>query len=287
MHYRGLPNTAPGCTLNLVGDSGDVMNCAGNTCGIAVMAKASAPGRTKTRLVPPLTYEEAAALNTVFLQDIADNLLRAGRHAPIAGYAAYAPPRSEDFFSGILPPQIGLIEACLPGFGDCLLHTVDEVLARGHGSAVVLNSDSPTLPTAFLIETAGVLAQPGERAVLGPSTDGGYYLLGLKSAHRHLFADIDWSTERVAAQTLERAREIKLDVHLLPAWYDVDDVEGLNRLGGEVERTRLSGRQVDGREPNYPVATAELLKTLSADGARARRFEAPVRAAAAGGYGAR
>ena len=91
----------------------------------------------------------------------------------------------------------------------------------------MLNSDSPTLPTALLNETADVLAQPGDRAVLGPSSDGGYYLLGLKAAHRRLFEDIAWSTERVAEQTRERAREIGLDVHLLPVWYDVDDIESL------------------------------------------------------------
>ena len=147
-------------------------------CGIAIMAKASTPGRTKTRLVPPLTFAEAAALNTAFLQDIAENVLQAGRHSEIAGYVAFAPRGSEDFFRSILPPTIGLIDACLPTFGDCLLHTVEHLLARGHQSAVVLNSDSPTLPTALLIETAEALARPGERAVLGPSSDGGYYLLG-------------------------------------------------------------------------------------------------------------
>ena len=180
---------------------------ASGTCGVAVMAKASAPGRTKTRLVPPLTFDEAAALNTAFLRDVADNLLAAARHAAIAGYAAYAPPGSEGFFRGLLPPAIGLIDAWLPNFGDCLFRTIGEILARGHGSAVVLNSDSPTLPTAFLVETAEMLARPGERAVLGPSSDGGYYLLGLKTAHRRLFDDIAWSTERVAgADAGARAR---------------------------------------------------------------------------------
>ena len=83
------------------------------SCGIAFMAKASAPGRAKTRLVPPLTFEEAAALNTAFLQDVADNVLLAARHAGpaagIAGYAAYGPPGSEDFFRRSLPRSIGLI----------------------------------------------------------------------------------------------------------------------------------------------------------------------------------
>jgi rSAM/selenodomain-associated transferase 1 len=207
-------------------------------CGIAFMAKASAPGRAKTRLVPPLTFDEAAALNTAFLQDVADNVLLAARHAApeagIAGYAAFGPPGSEDFFRRALPAAIQLIDAWLPSFGDCLFHTIREILARGHGSAVVLNSDSPTLPTAWLIETAAVLAQPGDRAVLGPSSDGGYYLLGLKTAHRRMFEDIAWSTERVAAQTLERAREIGLDVHRLPVWYDVDDVDSLRRLRAEL-----------------------------------------------------
>ena len=235
------------------------------------MAKASAPGRTKTRLVPPLTFDEAAALNTAFLRDVADNLLAAARHAAIAGYAAYAPPGSEGFFRGLLPPAIGLIDAGLPNFGDCLFRTIGEIFARGHGSAVVLNSDSPTLPTALLVETAEMLARPGERAVLGPASDGGYYLLGLKTAHRRLFEDIAWSTERVAAQTLERARGIGLDVHMLPVWYDVDDIEGLRRLAGEVYRPHSRGRERDPHMPHHPVETALLMQRLWVDGEFTRR----------------
>jgi hypothetical protein len=120
------------------------------------------------------------------------------------------------------------------------------------------------LPTALLVETANMLAQPGERAVLGPSTDGGYYLLGLKTVYRCLFEDIIWGTERVAAQTLERARELKLDVHMLPPWYDVDDVEGLRRLHGELGSARPSEAKLDTRTPYYPVATATLLRSSTA-----------------------
>jgi uncharacterized protein len=233
-------------------------------CAIAIMAKASAPGRTKTRLVPPLTFEEAAALNTAFLQDIAGNLLSARSHTAIAGYVAFAPAGTEAFFDETLPSDIGLIGACLPSLGDCLVHTIKEIFARGHAAAVVLNSDSPTLPTALLVETAAVLAQPGERAVLGPCTDGGYYLLGLKTMHRRLFEDITWGTELVAAQTLERAREVKLDVHLLPPWYDVDDVEGLRRLRGELESARAHRAELGRLAPYYPTATATILRSLAA-----------------------
>jgi uncharacterized protein len=233
------------------------------SCGIAFMAKASVPGRAKTRLVPPLTFDEAAALNTAFLQDVADNVLLAARHAEadagIAGYAAFGPSGSEDFFHRTLPASIGLIEAWLPNFGDCLLHAIREILARGHHSAVVLNSDSPTLPTALLVETAALLARPGDRAVLGPSSDGGYYLLGLKAAHRRMFEDVAWSTERVAAQTLERARDIGLDVHRLPVWYDVDDVESLRRLRSELDEPESAQRRSDPRRPYHAGHSAALL----------------------------
>lgn len=232
-------------------------------CAIAIMAKASSPGRTKTRLVPPLTFEQAAALNTTFLQDMAGNLLSAGSHAAITGYVAFAPAGTEPFFHDTLPSDIGLIDACLPNLGDCLVLTINEIFGRGHAAAVVLNSDSPTLPTALLVETASVLAQPGDRAVLGPCTDGGYYLLGLKTLHRRLFEDITWGTERVAAQTMERAREVKLDVHLLPPWYDVDDVEGLRRLQGELGSAPAGYAELDPRVPYYPAATATLMRSLA------------------------
>jgi hypothetical protein len=127
------------------------------------MAKASCPGWTKTRLVPPLTFEEAAAFNTAFLQDVAANIAVADRDARrwggrLSGYMAFGPPRSEPFFREILPVSVGLIEAWHPNFGDCLFAAVKKLLVLGHSGAVVLNSDSPTLPTALLVEAAEVLA---------------------------------------------------------------------------------------------------------------------------------
>jgi len=242
-----------------------------HSCGIAFMAKASAPGRAKTRLVPPLTFDEAADLNTAFLQDVAENLVAAGeqigpaQNAAIVGYAAYGPPGSTDFFRRILPASIDLIEAWLPRFGDCLFHAIGEILSRGHQSAVVLNSDSPTLPTALLVETAEVLARPGDRAVLGPSTDGGYYLLGLKHAHARMFEDITWSTERVAEETLTRARDIGLDVHRLPAWYDVDDVDALKRLDAELRGAEVETRSQPAQQPRFAAHTAKLMRQLARD----------------------
>jgi len=251
------------------------------SCGIAVMAKASLPGKTKTRLVPPLTFDEAAAFNTAFLRDVAANIAAAGQEASVACYMAYGPPGASAFFESHFPPSVGLIESWHKNFGDCLFVAIEQVLARGHTSAVVLNSDSPTLPTALLVETARVLAAPGDRAVLGPSSDGGYYLLGLKRAHRRLFEDVAWSTEAVARQTHARAAEIGLAVHVLPEWYDVDDVASLQLLRGEVIEGRAFA--ADLRRAAATHAT-ELLGALLARTDLARRLDqgatpVPMRAA--------
>jgi rSAM/selenodomain-associated transferase 1 len=204
------------------------------TCGMAIMAKASIPGRTKTRLVPPLTLDEATACNTAFVRDVAESILTAASQAPVAGYVAFGPPGFEHFFRESLPDEIGLIEAWYPSLGDALVSAIAQLLKRGHRSAVVVNSDSPTLPPVLLLDAVEMLAQPGDRAVLGPAADGGYYLLGLKQEHPRLFQDISWSTEQVTRQTLERAAELDLPVHFLPPWYDVDDVTTLQMLQAEL-----------------------------------------------------
>lgn len=208
------------------------------TCAIAVMAKAPQAGRSKTRLVPPLSPAQAAGLSAAFLRDITENVLAAGRLARIEGYVAYAPLGLEALFNGHLAAGTRLLLADgspemsprVQGFGRCLLHAIKSLLDEGYGSACVLNSDSPTLPTGILRHAAQILTAPGDRAVLGPADDGGYYLLGIKSAHAHLFEDIAWSTERVAEQTAMRAREVGLELVMLPNWYDVDDAASLFRL---------------------------------------------------------
>jgi uncharacterized protein len=227
------------------------------------MAKASKAGQSKTRLCPPLTPDEAARFNTAFLQDVAANILAAARSTNIAGYMAFGPPGSEAFFHAILPAGIGLLSSWFPNFGDCLLSAITQQLALGHHAAVVLNSDSPTLPTSLLVETAEVLARPGDRAVLGPSTDGGYYLLGLKQPHQEMFKDIDWSTEKVARQTLERAREVGLSVHTLPVWYDVDDADALRTVHAELCKDISFAADL---KPYCASHTAALLHTLVDDG---------------------
>lgn len=104
------------------------------------------------------------------------------------------------------------------------------MLGKGYAAACVLNSDSPTLPTALLARAACALLEPGDRIVLGSAEDGGYYLLGMKAPHAGLFSDIAWSTGDVAEATRHRAAALGLPVVDLATWYDVDDGASLDRL---------------------------------------------------------
>jgi rSAM/selenodomain-associated transferase 1 len=212
-------------------------------CAIAIMAKAPDAGRVKTRLLPVLRAQEARALSACFLRDMTRMLAAAGHEAAVDGYIAFAPAGSEASFAPIVAPGTGFVlaDGCIDapsgveGFGCCLLQAARALFARGYGAVGLLNSDSPTLPMGIIVEAARLLAAPGDRAVLGPATDGGYYLLGLKAPHPELFAHIDWSTERVAAQTLAAARGRGLATAELDAWYDVDDPASLKQLVRDLE----------------------------------------------------
>jgi uncharacterized protein len=212
------------------------------SCAIGVMAKAPRPGLAKTRLCPPLHLAQAAELSAAFLRDITENIALAARAAPILGCIAYAPAGAEDWFAGHVADRTDFVLADgsppmppgVQGFGRCLLHAAQAMLGSGVSAACLVNSDGPTLPTTLLAQAAHALLAPGERVVLGPADDGGYYLLGMKQAHAHLFADMAWSTSEVAATTHARATSLGLEVITLPTWYDVDDATSLARLLAEV-----------------------------------------------------
>jgi rSAM/selenodomain-associated transferase 1 len=236
-------------------------------CAVAVMAKASVAGTVKTRLVPPLTYEEAARLNTCCLIDVAANIRAVAASEPIQAFAAYAPQGQEAFFAAVLPRGFELLPPKEPTIGRSLLHAAKDLFTAGYGSVCLVNADSPTLPTAILVEAVRRLRQPGDRVVLGPAIDGGYYLIGLKYFHARLFEEIDWSTDCVYRQTLERAGEIGLPVAALRKWYDVDDDQTLAMLVRELLHGSLAGRR------GYPAReTTAFLERLAAKNGGIDRF---------------
>jgi uncharacterized protein len=232
-------------------------------CALAVMTKAPQAGRVKTRLTPPLSPEEAAALNTCFLRDTAAAIARTAEGKNVQGIAVYTPAGAEAAYAGILPDNFQLVPQRGEAFGERLAAATDDLIQLGFDSLCLIDSDSPTVPETAFAQALDFLARAKDSVVLGPSDDGGYYLIGLKKLHPRLFDRIDWSTERVLEQTIAAALEIELPVHLLPPWYDVDDRATLSRLchelfgpnGSEAPSTRafLSGLlQREGRSRIWP-----------------------------------
>jgi uncharacterized protein len=198
------------------------------------MAKAPLAGNVKTRLVPPLTPAEAAALNVCFLRDMVANVSAVAAAHESTALVVYTPVEAKCAFDGVLPDGFRLLAQRGASLGDRLCNATGDLLSDGYSSVCLINSDSPTLPSALLHQAIKSLLKDGDRVVLGAADDGGYYLIGLKQAHRNLFDRIAWSTADVLAHTIERAAEIGLPVELLPNWYDVDDAASLNRLCEEL-----------------------------------------------------
>jgi len=199
-------------------------------CALGVMAKAPIAGEVKTRLVPPLTEQEAAELSVCFLRDMAANIASVSETEAASGLVVYTPPGSESAFDRVLPEGFKLLVQRGTSLGERLYNATDDLLKKGYGAVCLINSDSPTLPRSALVRAIELLANEGDRVVLGAAEDGGYYLIGLKHAHRSLFNEIAWSTSEVLARTRQRAAEIDLPVEMLPSWYDVDDADTLNRV---------------------------------------------------------
>jgi uncharacterized protein len=205
-----------------------------NVCALAVMTKAPQAGNSKTRLSPPLTTAEAATLSACFLRDTCENIAGISLDGTADGIAVYTPVGAEELIDGLLPDSFAMLGQRGTSFGERLFHTAEDLISLGYNSLCLIDSDSPTLPSEFLRAAVAALASPGDRVVLGPALDGGYYLIGLKHAHRHLFADIDWSTPKVFRQTIARAKENNLPVTILPPWFDVDDAATLRQLCDEI-----------------------------------------------------
>ncbi len=203
-------------------------------CALAVMAKAPRAGKVKTRLSPPLTLDEAAALNICFLRDTTRNIADVAARCSASGLICYTPVGDEIAFDGLLPDGFSLIPQRGDAFGERLLAAAEDILACGFSAVCLIDSDSPTLPAQALQTAVEELTRPGDRVVLGGSDDGGYYLIGLKRPHAAPFYRIAWSTSNVYAETVERIHEAGLELIELPFWYDVDDAATLAVLEAEL-----------------------------------------------------
>lgn len=194
---------------------------------LVVMAKAPVPGTVKTRLVPPLTYEQAAELYRALLLDQLRHLRTIDS---VERYLAYAPADVEAMmreFGGAdyrYMPQRGA------ELGERMKNVFDDLWQRGHKRIALVGSDLPALPTQIICQAFERIAGDERRVVLGPSQDGGYYLVGMNQATPEIFENMIWSHDQVLAQTTARLNALNVSFTMLPIWYDLDSMEDLERL---------------------------------------------------------
>jgi rSAM/selenodomain-associated transferase 1 len=195
---------------------------------LIVVAKRPLPGQAKTRLAPPLTPAAAAGLYEAFLRDTLDLMRCVGGARYIL---AFLPEDAHGYFRA-LAPDFDLMPQCGPDLGARLDHALTACLDDGFERAVIMDSDSPTLPSEYLARAFTELEAAD--GVLGPCDDGGYYLIGLRRPAPRLLREVKMSTPWVVRDTLALAATEGLKLAQLPGWYDVDTAAELERLRAEM-----------------------------------------------------
>ena len=196
---------------------------------LAVMSKVPLPGEVKTRLCPPLTPADAAALARCFLLDRLEQLREV---ADCEALVAFTPKDCVAEMRAIVPAGTRLVPQEGADLGARMDRLLTDLLAEGAPGAIVIGTDTPTLPTAYVRRACVAMRDGSADIVMGPAEDGGYYLVGLRAPAPALFTEMPWGTETVLAETLARARRLGLRHALLPPWFDVDRGEDLARLRG-------------------------------------------------------
>ncbi len=217
------------------------------TVVVAIVCKTPEAGKSKTRLSPPLAPDECAAISRCFIGDLARTFASVAAADPgVVPCALYTPVGSEGPLRALLPDGFLLVPQRGDDFGDRLRYGFEDLLAT-HDGAILVNSDSPTLPAAILAAAIDAV-RGGDRVVLSPADDGGYTLIGLARLHHRLFDDMPWSTSAVHRLTVERAAEIGVPVVDVAGWYDVDDGSSLAVLEDEFAGRRPAFATIAGAD---------------------------------------
>lgn len=225
------------------------------TC-VIVFAKNPVPNQVKTRLVPPLSPEQAATLYTAFLTDGCETLAKL---SDVDLIIAYTPTAARSDLQALIGDDILYIPQIGAALGERLVSATQWAAKQGYTKILLVGSDSPTLPTSYISKASARL--DSRDVVIGPSTDGGYYLIGFSATNiamtvPFIFEEIAWSTADVFQQTVARIQSLKATLGLLPLWYDVDTAEDLAFLHAHLSAMRLAGETVQA------VRTESLLTKL-------------------------
>jgi hypothetical protein len=204
--------------------------------GLIVFAREPLPGAVKTRLAASIGDRAAAELYETMLQDV----LKGVRQLNSADTVVYWDCEEESL--PLLSERYRCRSRCQnPGdLGQRMRGAFEEMFANGSDVCCIIGSDAPDLPLSYIQEACRLLEAQRTEVVLGPSRDGGYYLLGMRQVRPELFTDIPWGSASVLDQSLAAARDSGLTVALLPVWQDIDTLEDLQAFR---ERSRVTSRE--------------------------------------------
>jgi len=194
---------------------------------LAVMAKAPVTGEVKTRLLPAVTAEEAAELSRALL---VDQLKHLQEFDAADFYLAFAPDDARLLMENLAPPCFRLFPQEGADLGARMEAAFKRLFDIGHRNIVLIGGDLPPMPLRYFAEAYAFLATSNQRVVLGPSRDGGYYLVGCNQPTPQIFQGMRWSHSAVLAQTQDKLASLKIDYHLLPTWFDIDTPADLRYL---------------------------------------------------------
>ncbi len=222
---------------------------------LGLFGKKPEPGRVKTRLASAFGPEFAAEAHEAMLFDTIelwafDRVLAPGGRRVFV----FAPDDAGPWFDSRVPASFALQAQTGGDLGQRMKNFFAGEFEDGAAKVVLIGSDSPTLDPTHVI--SAFLCLDSRDVVLGPSTDGGYYLIGCRPPLPPIFDGIDWSTPHVLGQTIDRLSDSGRSLAVLPPWYDIDTPDDWRTLAGHLRAMRLSGM-----EPGLPRVEALMAET--------------------------
>ena len=203
---------------------------------LVILTKAPQPGQSKTRLVPPLSYAEAADLARALLLDQLQNLAGFGGARL---FIAFTPENAAGFFEGFIAQGFTCFAQRGQSLGERMSHAFEHLFASGFENIILIGSDLPTLSVKFFQQAYAELEKSAD-VVLGPSGDGGYYLIGMKRMLPDIFENVAWSSPDVLSQTIHKLDNLGLRHELLSEWYDIDTAKDLERLQSQTAHREVA-----------------------------------------------
>ena len=194
---------------------------------LAIMAKAPIAGTVKTRLLPYLSAEDAAELARSLLLDQLSHLC-AIEAADL--YVAFTPLQEEALMKQLVPAPFQLFLQSDGDLGVRMQNVFTQLFSKGHQAIVLIGADLMPVPFEYFAQAYDYLDGPEPRVVLGPSRDGGYYLVGLNRPMPAMFENMTWSHDQVFTQTVTKLADLRIETRQLPIWFDIDTPDDLQIL---------------------------------------------------------